>query len=86
MPGKKADFVSVGDNEKFVILVQLAREKGETGDSIRRILRLEGPERKVLINELVARMNQQGERKELIDAVGYLFNDEINEQVCRTIV
>jgi hypothetical protein len=76
---------SPAENEKFVLLLRIAQEGGELGQSVRRIVSLEPGERKGVINEITAKMRSRNEPSDLVEAVEYLFNDEIAGRVRETL-
>ncbi|HOW81084.1 MAG TPA: hypothetical protein PK573_00880 [Spirochaetota bacterium] len=71
----KMDLVS--DNEAFVRMIEIARSDTEFRNMLLQIIGMDNANRRFLINMTIDSMKAAGEKKELIDAFGYLMDDGI---------
>ena len=72
---------SVGDNSSFVAMILAAREDAAMNAILEALLALPHAERRTLIETLTADMKKKQAPADFIDAIAYLQNDEVAQQV-----
>ena len=75
----------ITENEAFVTLIDVAREKGEIKEKLTNILKQDPFHRKSILNTYINEMKLQGADKDFIEAVSYLLDDEIAEKALKFI-
>jgi len=69
------------DNDIFINIVKISKEKSETGKLIRDMLDLDDVKRKALINGIVDKMTKNNEERKLIEAFVLLKSREIVKKI-----
>ena len=68
---------SVGENEVFVTLIQVAREDAEVRSTLLSILSLDSFNRKSFLGGWAGRMRLQGAPEDFVQALLYLRDDQV---------
>ena len=76
---------TVGDNETFVTLIQLAREDPQVGQTLRSILAQPPLQRKALVKALVDDMSRQSAPADFVQAIAALLDDEVARKAAEII-
>ena len=79
----KMDLVS--NNEAFVRMVEIARSDPEFRKMLLQIISMDAMNRRVLLNMTIDSMKAAGEKKELIDAFGYLMDEAVVQKLKATL-
>jgi len=69
------------ENDLFINIVKISKEKSETGKLIRNILDLDDIKRITLVNEIVDKMKKNNEEQKLIEAFVLLKSREIVKKI-----
>ena len=76
---------TVGDNDTFVTLIQLAREDPQIGLVLKSILAQPALKRKSLVKALVDDMTRQSAPADFIQAIAALLDDEVARKAAEII-
>jgi hypothetical protein len=80
MPPLKKQVESLGDDETFVRLIQLAQEDSQIGDQLRALLSMDDFNRQSVIRSMLDEMRLNNSRAELISAFSCLLDDRIADK------
>ena len=76
---------TVGDNETFVTLIQLARQDPQVGGTLRTILAQPALQRKALVKALVDDMSRRSAPADFVQAIAALLDDEVARKAAQII-
>jgi glycine/D-amino acid oxidase-like deaminating enzyme len=76
---------TVGDNEAFVTLMQLAREDPQVGQVLQSILARPALQRKALVKALVDDMTRRAAPADFVQAIAALLDDEAARKAAEII-